>query len=139
MVISGKTRVGPYYRFAVFDLPSMYVVNSYKLGSLCTVFPRIVFRKNLFFFEVEMCRYFHIVSAVTLLLCSKCCGNCLRVETIHAQKLFREIRYLDLFCILSKLDRQTSKFQVYLQWSWLPTLFFFSNKPTSHKCDILGV
>ena len=69
MVISGQTRVGPKYRFSVFDLPR-FVVNSYRLLSLasrCTVFPRTVFRKKLFFFEVEMCRYFHIVSAVTLL------------------------------------------------------------------------
>ena len=35
-----------------------------------------------FFFEVEICRYFHVVSVITLLLCSKCCGNYSRAETI---------------------------------------------------------
>ena len=56
-----------------------------------TVFPRIVSTDS-FFFEVEICRYIRIVSAITLLLCSKCCGNYLRVETIQGRKLFAEIR-----------------------------------------------
>ena len=51
----------------------------------------IAFPRKLFFFEVEICRYFHIVSAITLLLCSKCCGNYL---SIQGQKLLAEIRYV---------------------------------------------
>ena len=42
-----------------------------KLPYFCESFPR----KLPYFFEVEICRYFHIVSAVSLLLSSKCCGN----------------------------------------------------------------
>ena len=30
------------------------------------------FYRNFFFFEVEICGYFHIVSDITILLCSKC-------------------------------------------------------------------
>ena len=51
------------------------------------------FPRKLFFFEVEKCRYFHIVSTIPLLLCSKYCGNYLRAETIQGWKLFAEIRY----------------------------------------------
>ena len=36
-----------------------------------------------------------IVSSITLFLCSKCCGNYLRAETIQGQKLFVEIQYLE--------------------------------------------
>ena len=49
---------------------------------------------TVFFFEVEICRYFHIVSAITLLLCSKCCGNYLRAETIQGWKLLYNVRDL---------------------------------------------
>ena len=37
--------------------------------------------------------FIYLVSAITLLLCSKCCGNYLRAETIQGRKLFAEIRY----------------------------------------------
>ena len=40
--------------------------------TLYTVFLRTISAKNIFF-EVEICRYFLIISAITLLLCSKCC------------------------------------------------------------------
>ena len=35
-----------------------------------------------------------VVSAITLLLSSKCCGNYLRAKTIQGRKLFAEIRYI---------------------------------------------
>ena len=38
-----------------------------------------------------LCRCFHIVFKITLLLCSKCCKNYLRAETIQGRKLFTEI------------------------------------------------
>ena len=45
-----------------------------------------------FIFEVEICS---LVSAITLLLCSKCCGNYLRAETLQGRKLLTEIRLAD--------------------------------------------
>ena len=36
-----------------------------------------------------------VVSAITLLLCSNCCGNYLRAETVQGRKLFAGIQYLN--------------------------------------------
>ena len=53
------------------------------------------FRRKYSFLRLKYVhRYIHIVSAITLLLCSKCCRHYLRAETIQGQKLFVEIRYL---------------------------------------------
>ena len=65
-------------------LKAIGIVNSWVAP--ITIFP---------FFEIEICRYSHIVSAITLLLCSKCCKNYLRTETIQGRKLFAEIWYPD--------------------------------------------
>ena len=51
-----------------------------------TVFP-LILSVELFFFEVEICRYFHIASAISLPLCNKCCGSYFRAETIQENKL----------------------------------------------------
>ena len=58
---------------------------------MATVFPQKLFAETIVF-EVELCRYFDMVSAITLFLCSKCCGNYLTVETIQGRTLFAEIR-----------------------------------------------
>ena len=43
-------------------------------------------------FGVEICRFVHyVVPAITLFLCSECCRNYLRADTIQGQKLFAEI------------------------------------------------
>ena len=54
---------------------------------------RIVSEETILF-EVELFRYFHIVSAITLLICSKCY---LTAKTTQGQKLFVEIWYVRKF------------------------------------------
>ena len=74
MVISGQTRVGPKYWFAVFDIPRYVVLNqnSYSFGCLAsqsTIFLRTVFRGNYSFLRLKYVdTYFHIIFAVSLLL-----------------------------------------------------------------------
>ena len=70
-------------------LKSLKVNKDYKVD--LNLKYRISANSSFFRFKY-ICRYFHVDSAITLLLCSICCRNYLRAETIQGLKLFAEIR-----------------------------------------------
>ena len=51
-----------------------------------------------YFFEVRIFRYFLVVSATTLLLCSKCCRNYSRAETIRENTVYSSTSIQQIRC-----------------------------------------